>query len=30
MGVVIFAETIDRRLEVSDGSEDAAFETAFG
>ena len=27
LGVVVFEEPIDRRLEVDDGSEDAALET---
>ena len=30
MGVVIVEEAIDRGLEVGDGSEDSAFEAAFG
>jgi hypothetical protein len=30
LGVVVFEEPIDRRLEVDDGPEDAAFETALG
>ena len=30
MGVVVVEEAVDGRLEVGDGSEDAAFEAAFG